>query len=197
MTTIEGSLPGSAVRRRLREETRALHEELEARLDLLGPAVDLARYRGVLAAFLGWYEPVEALLRDGPSLGLPPPPWSARLAADLAALGLSGEAIRRLPRATALPRLDTEERRAGCLYVLEGAALGGGVIARALADRLGLHAGNGAAFFSGGGDAAGARWAAFLATLGHWRGAPDAIVAAARETFVSLRDWLDRTGVLR
>ncbi len=57
------------------------------------------------------------------------------------------------------------ENALGGLYVIEGAALGGQVIARHLKATHRLDATNGASFFASGGDPVGARWKAFRALL--------------------------------
>ena len=62
-------------------------------------------------------------------LGFPLRARSELIESDLLALGLSRREIAELPRCTDLPRLSCPEDLAGCLYVLEGACLGGQVIA--------------------------------------------------------------------
>ena len=61
------------------------------------------------------------------------------------------------------PAVATTAEFAGCLYVLEGAALGGQVLARSLASRWQRTPRTGTAFFSGDGPAATKRrWALVL-----------------------------------
>jgi heme oxygenase len=92
------------------------------------------------------------------------------------------------------------EHLVGCLYVLEGACLGGQIIAKALRGRLPLTNGHGLSFFVGDGSRTGARWRLVLRWLEELmrRGAVgDEIVAAARETFCSLGSWVELTGASR
>ncbi len=185
-----------AIRPRLRRETADLHEALERRLDLLGPGLSRARYRRVLEVLHGFHGPLEAGLRElvplAPPLGFALPAWTARLARDLEALGMAPPQIARLPRCAQLPRLHRMEDLAGCLYVLEGAALGGHVVGREVERRLGLRRSSGAAFFAGEGEPA-PRWRRVVAWLERVAGAgadADAIVAAARETFAALGRWV-------
>src|SRR5437764_995185 len=85
----------------------------------------------------------------------------------------------------------------GCLYVLEGACLGGQIIARALRGRLPLTNDHGLSFFVGDGSRTGARWKLVLGWLEDLvrRGAlAEEIVASARETFCSLGCWVELMG---
>ncbi len=87
------------------------------------------------------------------------------------------------------------EELAGCLYVLEGACLGGQVIAPALRERLGVAKGSGASFFTGDAEGTPARWRLFLAWLEGLARAGSAtaeIVASARATFLAFARWVER-----
>ena len=189
---------------RLRRETVHQHETLERRLHLLEPGLSLQRYRLVLQSFHGFYAPVEdelsRLVATPASLGFPLRRRADLLARDLLTLGLSHFDIAGLPRCADLPRLCRTEHLAGCLYVLEGACLGGQIIAKALRGRLPLTNDHGLAFFVGDGSGTGARWRLVLRWLEDLmrRGAVgDEIVAAARETFCSLDSWVELTGASR
>jgi heme oxygenase len=79
--------------------------------------------------------------------------------------------------------------------VLEGACLGGRVIAPVLRERLGVARGSGASFFIGDAEGTQARWSVFLDWLeGLVRaGAPRGeIVASARATFLAFALWAER-----
>ena len=102
-----------------------------------------------------------------------------------------------MPRCADLPRLSCPEDLAGCLYVLEGACLGGQVIAPALHQRLGVAKGSGASFFVGDAEETSARWILVLAWLeGLVRAGArsEEIVASARATFLTLARWVERQG---
>lgn len=85
------------------------------------------------------------------------------LARDLAALDVAPV---RMP-VPPTPRLECAAAL-GALYVLEGASLGGRVIARHVADALALTPDTGLAFFCGYGDATGEMWRRFGAALEAW-----------------------------
>jgi heme oxygenase len=81
--------------------------------------------------------------------------------------------------------------------VLEGACLGGQVIARALRQRFRLTRETGASFFIGDAEATSARWLLVLDWLDavEREGArSEEVVASARTTFLKLARWVERQG---
>jgi heme oxygenase len=192
----EGTLPP---RQRLKRDTADLHRRLESDLGLLEPDLSLDGYRGVLESFFGFYAPLEValarLVAGAPSLGFPLRARTALIDGDLRSLGLSREEIAGLPRCAELPRLSCPEELAGCLYVLEGACLGGQVIAPKLRERLGVGKGTGASFFTGDAEGVPARWRLFLSWLDGVAAAgsaTDEVVASAQATFLAFARWVER-----
>ena len=192
----------------LRDETRPLHDELEARLDLLDPHLSRARYAAILHAFYGFYAPVE---RAVPAYGDEPSRWidgsdrrKARwLAADLSALGAA--AANELPRCGALPDLASEDAQLGCMYVLEGSTLGGQHVVRHLAARAAAGGADGGPpwprrFFASYGSDVGPMWRGFCRRL-EGRGEPHdgdgrrRVIDAARQTFGRFHDWVREAGL--
>ena len=157
----------SSIHQCLRESTRADHLRLEGALNLLDPELTPDRYGRVLLAFHGFYAPLEAQFgrhHRAASLVLEfeLPCRAPLLMADLAVLGMSRAAHHDVP----LPEIRTLSEFAGRLYVVEGAALGGLILARHLASRWAIGRDSGAAFFSGSGPReTGRRWARVLAWL--------------------------------
>jgi heme oxygenase len=182
----------------LKRETADLHRRLEMALGLLESELSLDRYRRVLELFFGFYAPVEAgLARMAAAhpFALPLRDRAALLESDLLSVGLSQREIADLPRCTDLPRLSCAEDLAGCLYVVEGACLGGQVIAPVLRERVGVAKDSGASFFIGDAEGTRARWRLFLAWLEGLVRAGSAsadIVAAARATFLAFARWVER-----
>jgi heme oxygenase len=178
---------------RLRAESRLEHEAVERDLDLMSAGLTVAVYRRRLEQLHGFYAPLEDRLEAlGAFSGAEPEPLAkaALLAADLRALGVAEP--ERLPRCQALPDLLGPAQALGCLYVIEGATLGGQVIARHLHRTLGLEPQSGARFFHGYGEETGPRWRSFGARLVAFAvNAPreDLMVRAAIETFRALRAW--------
>lgn len=187
----------------LRTGTGLLHVALEKRLPFFAEGLDTEWYRRLLQAYYGFYQPMEAALYDG---GLIPVGYdqvlrvkTPTLIADLQALGLDDQRRRTLPRCINLPLLDTSAACLGALYVLEGATLGGQVLRREMAQRLGLDADNGGAFLDVYGAETGRRWKDFLDYLGRQpldAHAKTCAVMAARSTFSGFEQWLDSQEVL-
>ena len=199
--TLRISSRGTSLHLELRNATGPDHRRLEAALDLQSRELSLERYRRVLAAFHGFYAPLEARFRRfgpvTPPLGFALPQRARLLALDLVALGAQAADS----HCDDLPEIATTAELAGRLYVLEGAALGGQVLARSLARRWQLTPGTGAAFFFGDGPVATKRrWALVLDWLERvacsGAGAGEA-VAAATATFVALEHWVAAQGATR
>lgn len=94
-----------------------------------------------------------------------------------------------------LPTITQPADEAGCLYVIEGASLGGQIISRILERRLGIVERNGGSFFACEGPRTASRWAAVLAWIEEFAAAQDcsdAIVEVACETFRTMARWRER-----
>jgi heme oxygenase (biliverdin-IX-beta and delta-forming) len=149
-----------------RRETTASHRALEQRFaHLVKPTLDLASYRATVQCFHAFYGPLEAQLArmNERTSALPLRPMKVSwLEVDVAYLGI--EPVRGvLP---AIPRVDSVAAAFGCMYVLEGATLGGQIIGRNLRATLGIGPTSGGRFFHGYGGETGAQWKGFLAALG-------------------------------
>ena len=162
----------------------------------------LSSYRSILKALHGFYVPLESMI-DGVAAQLAPLQWEPRrkaqlLRTDLLALGATDEGIDALPHCQALPTLRGAPEALGCLYVVEGATLGGRVISRGLR-RLGISAGSGGRFFDGYGERTGNMWKELMERLRMGEGDPrdeERTVATAVALFESMEHWLQDRGVL-
>ena len=130
----------SDLARLLRERTGQLHADVELALGLPGSVRSRSDYVDVLERFLDLHQHLEQRLAD--------PRWSERWAEldvdlavhrrahllhdDLTRLGVTPR-----PRDVAVPGLDAFGGALGGLYVLEGSALGGRVLAPALRAAVG------------------------------------------------------------
>ncbi len=191
----------SAIHDRLRRATRASHERLEAIVDITRAARTPEGYRRLLAAMLGFHDPFEAALGrldwTGAGIDLAARRKSHLIEADLATLGLARADIARLPRCADVPVPDDLPAGFGCLYVVEGATLGGRLILRQVGEDLGLGPDSGAAFYASYGPDVGRLWREFLARLAETcAGEPAAATAteAALATFAALERWLRARG---
>lgn len=185
----------------IRQACNPTHQRLEQRLPLVAPDLTRAEYVRILQAFHAFYAALEAVL-EAPAVGFPGLDWPCRrktpwLAQDLAALHVA-PAVQPTPP---LPAVADAVDALGCLYVLEGATLGGQLSSRAVARSLGLDADTGARFLAGYGEHNGRMWRDFLRLLQRAENWPQPerarIVAAAAATFAMLEQWLNRQGALR
>jgi heme oxygenase len=185
----------------LKGRTRAEHIEIEIALDLMRDDFLLADYRRLLERYFSFYAPVEARLACMLSSVQPGLDFEARrklplLRADLEALGAGSPDA--LALCDALPPLHTPAQALGCLYVLEGATLGGQVIGQHLRRRLGLTQALGARFFHGNGARTVEMWRSFRHVLTGFAAdaeatdTTDVMVESANATFRSLRRWCVR-----
>jgi heme oxygenase len=190
------SPPG--ILKRLKLETRACHLALERQLPLMDPTLSQAAYRHFVGRFYGFYAPLEARLEastqwDECEFDYQGRYKTQRLALDLKALRVAPEEVNLLPQCQDLPALGTASQLLGCLYVMEGATLGGQVISRHLQAHLGVAPDSGGAFFAGYGLETGMRWKSFCVRLHVFAqavDAQDALIASANQTFASLQRWL-------
>lgn len=196
----------------LRQATDASHQAIERNRRLkqiFTSDFSRAAYRQLLADLFGFYEPLEDQLNTAASQSNNPEdrktlalaaegrrktPW---LRHDLRALGLGDGAIDKLPLASRndCPRIDGLPAGIGCLYVLEGATLGGKLISRQIESNLGITAANGGRFYHGYGPDNGQMWGRFrqlMANLDLDASQTIKVTTAAVETFSALDRWLMR-----
>ena len=183
---------------RLRVETRPEHDAVEAVLGLTGGGLTRDGYRRTLEQFYGYYQPLEDAVRavvERVGRGLDPDERrkTPLLESDLRALGV--DAPDRLPVCSDLPRVDSVAAAFGCLYVTEGATLGGQFISRHVRQTIGVTPETGGRFFHGYGDRTGVMWQTFrtaLAAFATTQDTQDQVTAAAVQTFRTLRAWCER-----
>lgn len=166
----------------LRDETAPLHDAVESALGLVDEDLTLEHYAAVLVGFNATVPLLEARIAQRLPSRLAPflaPRCKARcLRDDLAWLRATRPEVAAAAfQADAqpadalgapfesLPAIDTAAEALGVMYVLEGASLGGRVIARHLERHLGLSNGRGYSYFCAYGTAVGAMWQQFRATI--------------------------------
>lgn len=182
----------------IRCRTRNLHVAVESKLPLLRPDVSESDYRRYVAMMLGFHRPLEHRVRlaiaDQERASLEPQRWKTPLLTDdLAAL--SGPAAAEQVRdCLELPALGGPGAVLGCLYVLEGATLGGQVLLRHLSRSLPGPLAAASRYLRCYGEETGRNWRAFTARLeAHDDGAGTTgeMVTAAAATFAALLTWMD------
>jgi len=157
------ALPLSA---RLKQSVAGLHDEIEAGAAIPDGILSRADYAACLGRFYAVFAPVEDALSefaDWPEWGinLGAQRRTPALRADLLALGVIHTGLPRLVP----PKMADFASALGGLYVLEGSALGGKVILRALQARLGPQIAGATAFFGGAGRERTLTWPAFKTML--------------------------------
>jgi heme oxygenase (biliverdin-IX-beta and delta-forming) len=181
----------------LRSATWSSHQHLEKRLDVKTRFTNAAAYRAHLEKMWGFCGAIERRLGHqvfGQTLA----DYESRrkvplLTRDLVALGASIDSVTCLPLCEDVPDCPAPACAFGCLYVLEGATLGGRTLLPLVESRLGLSADSGAAFLASYGEQVGFMWRAFGASLDAWCTDPPRRVCASRTavaTFESLSRWL-------
>ena len=190
------------LRSELRAVTRPMHDALERRVNLADSNLSRERYFQILRRFYGFYAPLERAIT---AYGTHPQDWIDAdrrkvplLSSDLESSGMTNRGIAHLPCCNELPDLSSPLSYLGCMYVLEGATLGGQLVSRHVKERLGLTDGV-TRFFNSYGSRVGGMWKSFcdhLESVGRADDARGPIVASACATFGALDRWLSHDGGL-
>lgn len=186
---------------RLRTETRGQHEAIEQALMLMADQLTLPTYIRRLEQFYGFYKPVEDRICDDSG------PLGARLTARLTLakrrkthlLEADLKVLRQcqgtpLALCRHLPRLVSAAECFGCMYVLEGATLGGVLISRHIETKLGVTPATGGRFFKGYAEQTGTMWQEFRTAITEFSlttDDDDAVIETACATFEALRLWCE------
>ena len=154
-------------------------------MDLDGRLSSLRSYGQTLMRFRSLYSTLASRIDD---FGLPFPQAEklAWLDADLRHLRLSDAGLQGLACANFPQAIASRSDAFGVLYVLEGATLGGQIIARRLQAALGVTASTGGRFFQSYGPDVGPNWRRFVAMLdafGETSAEGDRVERAALATF--------------
>jgi heme oxygenase len=181
----------------LRAATWASHQRLEKRLDINARFTKADAYRAHLERMWGFCAAIEATWRPE-SFGGSLPDYETRrklplLMQDLLVLGAHPGDIASLPHCRAVPSAVDPAAAFGCVYVLEGATLGGRILLPLIECRLGLTAARGASFLASYGEHVDSKWREFGVALDGWCGAPERqarATLAAIGTFDALAGWL-------
>ncbi len=180
----------------LREATCTHHKTIEESLQLMAEDLSLSTYVRILERFYGYYEPLEYRLHGNSGIrdvldDLDQRRKVPMLRRDLEHWGCNE---RTLPRCSTVPRVDDAMDALGCLYVLEGATLGGRILSRHFRLQFGTSENAGGAFFTGYGERTGAMWQAFHRSVGAIPLSVDQgskIIQNAQATFRTLQCWCE------
>lgn len=180
----------------VRLATSSSHRRLEENLLILDRLRSPDRRQELMAAFYGFYVPVESMLQPLlgrlPGLDFEQRSKIAHLERDLADLGLSPAAIAGLPLCS-VPRPGDTAMAMGLAYVTEGASLGGKVIRRQ-AETAGLSQ-TGLSFFGCYEPDTADMWRRFCAVLeavGQAPAASSQVIRGAVAGFEAIDQWFDQ-----
>ncbi len=182
----------------LREQTRAEHDAIERSLGIMSDTLTRQAYRRTLERFYGFWHPLEQRFQQtvglsGTGVNLTSREKTPLLALDLRMLTAAAPAG--LPLCGDLPFVASVPAALGCMYVLEGASLGGQIISRHLRASLGITPESGGRFFYGYGERTGEMWRAFGAAVSVFAVTAETqggMVQAAIATFRALRRWCEQ-----
>jgi heme oxygenase len=175
---------------RLKSGTEQQHREIEALIDPLKNFRSLDAYKAHVLKSWRFYLPLEGCLGgfDWSAAGIN---FVSRRKAPLIEQDLRVLGIRQPPLEDVQPMArQTLDFALGCLYVLEGATLGGQIISRHLAT-LGIGPANGGLFFHGYGPKTGEMWKSFQRSATRYCVTEEQIgeaVSGAQSTFERFSD---------
>jgi heme oxygenase len=181
----------------LRSATGVSHKRLEKRLEIKRRFAHLSAYRVHLEKMWGFCAALEQQL--GPQVfGDALDDYESRrklplLTQDLIAIGASDVSVASLPQCTAVPNCRETAAAFGCLYVSEGATLGGRTLLPLAQAQLGLTAQRGGRFLASYGEEVSSKWHRFGMALDSWCCTPERQARAAQAavaTFDALEVWL-------
>lgn len=181
----------------LRHATAAVHERLHhvpVFAALAKGRIDHSAYVDLLGRLYGFHEPFEAAVAQAGPPGLQSAEWRRAhlLRSDMAALGQSAAAIRRLPRYPVVSGRWSPAHAMGVLYVIEGSTLGGRLLARQLDHLVPAGGDLGRSFLLAGTGMGHVRWRDFCTALDACGAEPALraeMVAGAIETFRCFEGW--------
>jgi heme oxygenase len=183
---------------KLRQETEADHYNVEGAVPLMHQGLNIAEYVRCLQRIYGvvaaWEERAAEIAPEWLQSALLARQRSPLLKLDLTWFGVTEKDDRRpmLPDMNSLPSLF------GTMYVMEGSALGGQLIARHVEAALRLSGGQGNSYFRGHGSQTGPLWKEFceMLKLRIPDEQTDAVVVSAKAMFSTFGMWMQRKSAM-
>lgn len=189
------------LRKRLKEETKHLHDKIEQTFllnQITQNEITLSGYQLLIKKFYGFITPCEDLIGSLICKSIienrKKKPW---LEQDLHALKIFNIDDITFPRGIDLPVLSEHEHVIGYLYVMEGATLGGQIITKILKTHLQITQDKGGRFFYGYGAETKRMWnefCSFLYSINEIE-KQNKIIHSASNTFNQLYKWIENRSV--
>jgi heme oxygenase (biliverdin-IX-beta and delta-forming) len=189
----------SLILEKLKQSTCIHHHHASNSSDILSLQFSVEDYGSLLQRLWGFYTPLETFIAQRGEWPLSTLDYEHRkkvplLERDLQTLGIFAPGS--LPICTELPELVAFSQMLGCMYVLEGATLGGQIISRHMQKTMGIDQTTGCAYFCSYGDEVSSMWQTFchiLTTYASTHALENQIIQAASSTFSTLNAWLDES----
>lgn len=184
---------------KIREKTLGYHDDFTGWANkILSGTADKEHYKDVLKTFYGFYYPLEQKLESLPDwknydFDITKRRKAPMLMEDMKTLGITDEEINEIKMCENLPTMGNLGQALGTMYVVEGATLGGQIVANKLNETLGYNAGNGASFFNSYRENLRPMWKEFSDFINNYseeNGISDPIVDASDETYHRFNEWL-------
>lgn len=184
---------------KIREKTLNFHDDFTSwAANILNGTISLEQYKFVLKTFYGFYYPLEEKIYsledvNNLELSLEKRRKTRLLVKDMKALGITEAEIDSISLCEKLPTLNSAAQALGCMYVVEGATLGGQFIAKKLHEIFDLNKDNGCAFFNSYNEELRPLWTEFCDVLNKYADytqIEDPIVESSINTYHSFNDWL-------
>jgi heme oxygenase len=186
---------------KIREKTMEYHDDFTSWANnILNGTISPDEYKYVLKTFYGFYYPLEQKITALPE-------WQSMdfnienrrkapfLLKDMKSMGISDPEIARIEMCGDLPEINNLAQALGCMYVVEGATLGGQIVAKKLNEIFAFDQEKGAAFFNSYGPEVRPMWKSFGDLINNYsaeKQIEDPIVNAAHETYFKFNTWLSR-----
>jgi len=178
----------------IKNDTHTHHQALEALMvRQLKSMKSITDYTDILEIFYSYFggleQQIKLQLRDDLAID------QRRKAGDLAAdIEYFGALTPDFATGNDLPQIESHLQAIGALYVIEGSTLGGIYISKMISKQLELNDANGLSFFNGYGDNTMNMWTDFKNYLNEQpknEAEEEEIIAAANETFMKFKLWMD------
>ena len=184
---------------KIREKTFVYHDDFTGWANkILTSQADKEHYKDVLKTFYGFYLPLEKKLESledwkDQDFDLTKRRKTQMLLQDMKSMNMTDEEISQIEMCDKLPTIDNLPQALGCLYVVEGATLGGQIVSGKLKETLGLTADTGSSFFNSYRENLRPMWkefSDFITRYSQETKIEEPIVEASDETYHKFNDWL-------
>ncbi|MEK7434243.1 MAG: biliverdin-producing heme oxygenase [Cyanobacteriota bacterium] len=182
---------------KIREKTLQYHDEFTGwAFKIFNGTISIEEYKNALKVFYGFYKPVEEKMNVGNdkdfTLDMLKRIKLNLLINDMKNLGITQEEIDKIECCTDLPEMNNQAQLLGCMYVIEGATLGGQLVGGKLEEFLKLD-GKGSEFFFSYKENTRPFWKEFMDYINEYSektSIEDPIIDSSHEMYMKFNKWL-------